>query len=181
MVDLSDKPGRVRAGLNDADTVTANEGKVVLLVGNAARRPCIQSAAVLHTIDTSTAPRSGMHTAAHALQLKAIPEPALRQMDAAKQRANEEARRKDTGKGTEAQRTDMRADMLWTRERVTVQLLLHNPYMGDGPDIADRSTEHTENMAIKWAQHGKLRCTMCSMSRATRCSHQSNSLSSGHS
>ena len=75
-------------------------------------------------------------------------------MDAAKRWANGEAQRRDTSECAGTRWTETTTDMPWTRECVTAQLILHNPYMGDGADISDRSNAHTEDMAIRWARHG---------------------------
>ena len=42
----------------------------------------------------------------------------------------------------------------WTYDETCRQLLLHNPFLGEGAALSARSDEATEDMAVRWAAHG---------------------------
>ena len=91
----------------------------------------------------------------HSIRLKAIHPSTMQELDRFEASMQLKVATQMTSEGADVTTgRALRSGDAWTRSRVERQMLLHNPFLGEGSRLSERSDEATEAMAIKWAING---------------------------
>ena len=155
-IDVSDKGGQARAGLTGAHAIAATERRSIILHGTAAQQPNIPADAMIGSIEVRAMHTSGLAEGTpHNIRLKAIHPITMQELERFEACMQQKAATQMASEGVNVTtERAIRSEDAWTRSRVERQLLLHNPFLGDGSRLSERSDEATEAMAIKWAING---------------------------